>query len=361
MTVSRVNKLITALNHNLLIPPPAPPTSVSLSISPDLQQFFSRESPLTLSCDEDGQTADGWTVKRRAGGQTGQCGVGQQDFGRIEGSNCTISGPFQTDSGVYWCERSGERSEEIDIEVTDFPFKLEIPALPVLTGSDVTLRCRTNNGSTPTFDLFKNGERIRSDSKGEFIISNVQQSDEGFYSCVVDLIAESPRSRLRVKAPPPSSSPPPLAPPTSVSLSVSPDLQQFFSRESPLTLSCDEDGQTADGWTVKRRAGGHTGQCGGVGQQDFGRIEGSNCTISSPFQTDSGVYWCERSGERSEEINITVTDGPIILEIPALPVLTGSDVTLRCRTNHGSTPGFNLFQNVTSNGLMKVSTRVLLV
>ena len=93
----------------------------------------------------------------------------------------------------------------------------------------------------------------------------------------------------------------------SVSLSVSPDLQQFFSRESPLTLSCDEDGQTADGWTVKRTIRGQTGQCGGVGQQAFGRIEGSNCIISSLFPSDAGVYWCERSGERSEEINIEVT------------------------------------------------------
>ena len=82
---------------------------------------------------------------------------------------------------------------------SDGPFKLEIPALPVLTGSDVTLRCRVRGGSTIPAYLFKTGERIRSDSKGEFIISNVQQSDEGFYSCSVDLAGETPSSRLRVK------------------------------------------------------------------------------------------------------------------------------------------------------------------
>ncbi|XP_062294362.1 contactin-5-like [Scomber scombrus] len=312
-------------------------SAVSLRVSPDLQQLFSRESPLTLSCDEDGQTADGWTVKRTTRGGTGQCGGGdQQDFGRIESSNCIISYPSPlSDSGVYWCERSGEKSEEINITVTDLTFKLEIPALPVLTGSDVTLRCRTRDGSTPAFNVLKNGEAVTGSSKGELIISKVQQSDEGFYSCVNQNV-ESLRSRLRVKAPPP---------PTSVSLRVSPDLQQFFSRESPLTLSCDEDGQTADGWTVKRTTGGQTGQCGG-GQQDFGRIEGSNCIISDPFESDSGVYWCERSGERSEEINITVTDLPFKLDIPAIPVLTGSDVTLRCRTRDGSTHrAFYLLKN----------------
>ncbi|CAK6984546.1 hemicentin-2-like, partial [Scomber scombrus] len=312
-------------------------SAVSLRVSPDLQQLFSRESPLTLSCDGDGQTADGGTVKRTTRGGTGQCGGGDQRFGRIVGSNCIISNPSpNSDSGVYWCERSGERSEEINITVTGLTFKLEIPALPVLTGSDVTLRCRTNDGSTPAFNVLKNGEAVTGSSKGELIISKVQQSDEGFYLCSDGLI-ESPRSRLRVKAPPP---------PTSVSLRVSPDLQQFFSRVSPLILSCDGDGQTADGGTVKRTIRGGTGQCGGGGQQDFGRTVGSNCIISSPSPlSDSGVYWCERSGERSEEINITVTDGPIILEIPALPVLTGSDVTLRCRTRDGSTPAFNVLKN----------------
>ncbi|CAK6982921.1 low affinity immunoglobulin gamma Fc region receptor II-like isoform X2 [Scomber scombrus] len=178
-------------------------SAVSLRVSPDLQQFFIREGPLTLSCDEDGQTADGWTVKRRAGEgtkeETKQCGGDQQDFGRIEGSNCIISNPSpNSDCGVYWCERSGDKSEEINITVTDLNFKVEIPALPVPTGSDVTLRCRTRDGSTPAFNVLKDGKAVTGSSKGELIISNVQQSDEGFYSCSDGLI-ESTRSRLRVK------------------------------------------------------------------------------------------------------------------------------------------------------------------
>eukprot|EP00064_Thunnus_orientalis_P025813 superscaffoldBa00014083_g26237 len=80
---------------------------------------------------------------------------------------------------------------------------LEVPALPVLTGSDVTLRCRFKDGSTQAADLLKNGERSRYEPTGEFNISNVQQSDEGFYSCYVAMTGESPRSRLRVKGPGP--------------------------------------------------------------------------------------------------------------------------------------------------------------
>ncbi|XP_067435952.1 uncharacterized protein [Thunnus thynnus] len=176
-------------------------SAVSLSVRPNLQQLFSRQSTLTLRCDEDGQTADGWTVKRTAGGKTEQCGNSQQNFGRIEGSSCFISTLLPSDSGVYWCENSsGKISEQINITVTGGQLILEVPALPVLTGSDVTLRCRSRDGSIPPANLFKNGEHSRAERTGEFNISNVQQSDEGFYSCSVDLTGESPRSRLRVKA-----------------------------------------------------------------------------------------------------------------------------------------------------------------
>ncbi|XP_067435951.1 leukocyte immunoglobulin-like receptor subfamily B member 5 isoform X2 [Thunnus thynnus] len=205
-------------------------SAVSLSVRPNLQQLFSRQSTLTLRCDEDGQTADGWTVKRTAGGKTEQCGNSQQNFGRIEGSSCFISTLLPSDSGVYWCENSsGKISEQINITVTGGQLILEVPALPVLTGSDVTLRCRSRDGSIPPANLFKNGEHSRAERTGEFNISNVQQSDEGFYSCSVDLTGESPRSRLRVKASPSpsptssSSSPPPSVSPSRPSQSSATD------------------------------------------------------------------------------------------------------------------------------------------
>ncbi|XP_044198383.1 low affinity immunoglobulin gamma Fc region receptor II-like isoform X2 [Thunnus albacares] len=200
-------------------------SAVSLSVRPNLQQFF-RDSKLTLRCDEEGQTADGLMVKRTAGGKTEQCGsVGnnQQNFGRIENSSCIISNLLPSDSGVYWCENSsGKISEHINITVTGGQLILEVPALPVLTGSDVTLRCRFRDGSTRPVNLLKNGEHSRAGPTGEFNISNVQQSDEGFYSCSVDITAESPRSRLRVKASP--HPPPPPHPPTSSSSSPPPSV-----------------------------------------------------------------------------------------------------------------------------------------
>uniref|UniRef100_A0A3B4YBS1 Ig-like domain-containing protein n=1 Tax=Seriola lalandi dorsalis TaxID=1841481 RepID=A0A3B4YBS1_SERLL len=180
--------------------------NISLNVSPNLQQFFIEDS-VSLSCIGGGQTGGqtvgqtgGQTVKRTSGGQTGDCGSG---FGTSDGSSCRVSGLSQSDSGVYWCETSsGETSLQVNISVTlkDGPFILEIPALPVMTGSDVTLRCRNKDGSTRAAYFLKNGihtgDRVKVQ---ELSISRVQESDEGFYSCSTDLFGPSPQSWLRVR------------------------------------------------------------------------------------------------------------------------------------------------------------------
>lgn len=63
---------------------------------------------------------------------------------------------------------------------------MEIPALPVMTGSKVTLRCRNKNGLPVPVNFFKFGRHdtpIRAAPEGEFTIKEVQPSDEGFYWC----------------------------------------------------------------------------------------------------------------------------------------------------------------------------------
>ncbi|XP_030018749.1 uncharacterized protein LOC115438994 [Sphaeramia orbicularis] len=132
---------------------------------------------------------------------------------------------------------------------------------------------------------------------------------------------------------------------SSVSVDIYPNLQQFFSRQDSFSVSC-ADVQT-DGWTVKRRqTDGNTQTCGD-GEGTFGRIDESFCVINFPLSSSSGVYWCETSsGQQSEQVSITVTDGDVILDIPALPVETGSDVTLRCRVRGGSTVEPKLLKNL---------------
>uniref|UniRef100_A0AAZ1XPC4 Ig-like domain-containing protein n=1 Tax=Oreochromis aureus TaxID=47969 RepID=A0AAZ1XPC4_OREAU len=107
-------------------------------------------SSVSLSCVDDKQTADGWTVKRTRGGLTEDCGA--------------------------------------------------IPALPVRTGSDVTLHCRERSGDTAAAFFSFNGRHVGSDFKSELIITNIQQFHEGFYSCATDKSGTSTQSFLRVRA-----------------------------------------------------------------------------------------------------------------------------------------------------------------
>ncbi|XP_061566788.1 Fc receptor-like protein 5 [Cololabis saira] len=127
-------------------------------------------------------------------------------------------------------------------------------------------------------------------------------------------------------------------------LQVSPNRSQFFQYES-ISLSCE--GQlNATGWKVKRRTkeGGVRPCSSGWGYYS----SGSTCTIRNTYPADTGEYWCESErGEQSPGINITITDGAVILESPPLPVTEGTDVILRCKTT--SEPS-NLMYNFFKDG-----------
>ncbi|XP_039460705.1 uncharacterized protein LOC120435347 [Oreochromis aureus] len=322
---------------------------------------------------------------------------------------------------TFWCgDSSGQQSDRVSFSVqsdtTDKGVILEIPALPVRTGSDVILRCRQRNGATAAYFFIK-GPRPK-ETKPEHIITKVQQSDEGLYSCSTDQGAKSSYNHPSSSSLSSSSSSFLQVPvvaglvsgvllvlvlggvlflcsklkggrgadlwscggdgclrrsvclcclflltaagvcvlllfaPTvsAVSLSVSPNLQQVFSGSS-VDLSCVDDGQTADGWTVRRTRGGLTEDCGAAA--GFGRVLGSYCVVdlSAPSET----FWCgDSSGQQSDRVSFSVqsdpTDKGVILEIPALPVRTGSDVILRCRQRNGATAAY-FFINGSHHGL----------
>ncbi|KAK9525163.1 hypothetical protein VZT92_017488 [Zoarces viviparus] len=139
-------------------------------------------------------------------------------------------------------------------------------------------------------------------------------------------------------------------------LTVSPSSSQVFSWTS-VSLSCEED--DSSGWTVMRNTSeGERSQCGG----DWGRSAGSSCDISSMDPLDGGVYWCEsREGGTSNSINISVSDRPVILQSPVLPVMEGHEVTLSCRTETSSdrSAGFSKdgsFIRTEPEGLMTIQS-----
>ncbi|CAI5657441.1 unnamed protein product [Oreochromis niloticus] len=185
---------------------------VSLSVSPNLQQVFSGSSSVSLSCVDDGQTADGWTVKRTRGNLTEDCGAAGSGFWMKFGSSCFVD--LSAPSETFWCEdSSGQQSDRVSFsvqsETKEKNLILEIPALPVRTGSDVILRCRQRNGATVTAYFFINGHQAENEIKPEHNITKVQQADEGLYSCSTDQGGNSPQSSLRVRDPPTIIHPPP--------------------------------------------------------------------------------------------------------------------------------------------------------
>ena len=77
---------------------------------------------------------------------------------------------------------------------------LDSPAVPVIEGAAVTLRCRyKTTSSNPTAVFYKDGSLIRSSSTGEMTIHSVSRSDEGRYKCNISGAGESPESWLAVR------------------------------------------------------------------------------------------------------------------------------------------------------------------
>uniref|UniRef100_A0A8C3AG32 Ig-like domain-containing protein n=1 Tax=Cyclopterus lumpus TaxID=8103 RepID=A0A8C3AG32_CYCLU len=122
-------------------------------------------------------------------------------------------------------------------------------------------------------------------------------------------------------------------------LVLHPDRSQFFSYDS-ITLTCGEAGNSG-GWTLKRNTSFHTSQ---MCDSDWGvssSATASSCVIEDAYPLDSGVYWCQSAlGENGRGVNVTVTDGDVILESPGLPVTEGDEVTLLCSSKgREATPG----------------------
>uniref|UniRef100_A0A096M3P7 Ig-like domain-containing protein n=1 Tax=Poecilia formosa TaxID=48698 RepID=A0A096M3P7_POEFO len=106
---------------------------------------------------------------------------------------------------------------------------------------------------------------------------------------------------------------------------VSPERLQFFEYET-VTVQCEHlDG--VNDWRVKRKFN----EKRATNSLDPCSSAEPSCTLDPSFEVFSGEYWCENDeGETSNSVNISITAGLVILEVPVRPVAEGSDVTLRC-------------------------------
>ncbi|XP_049922596.1 low affinity immunoglobulin gamma Fc region receptor II-a-like [Epinephelus moara] len=114
---------------------------------------------------------------------------------------CTIGFAFTSDSGEYWCEGGGGRSNSVNITVTAGSVILQSPVRPVMEGESVTLRCRNKMSSTNFAAVFfyKNGHYTGHSSTGEMTIHSVSKSDEGLYKCHISGAGVSPESWVAVR------------------------------------------------------------------------------------------------------------------------------------------------------------------
>ncbi|XP_059210327.1 low affinity immunoglobulin gamma Fc region receptor II-like [Centropristis striata] len=104
-------------------------------------------------------------------------------------------------------------------------------------------------------------------------------------------------------------------------INVDPNRLQFFRYES-ISLNCVRIHGSSE-WRVMKKI-----------SSDASRWETStgSLKINPALESHSGEYFCENGeGERSNAVNISVTAGEVILDIPALPVMEQQTVTLRCR------------------------------
>ncbi|CAI5657395.1 unnamed protein product [Oreochromis niloticus] len=295
-------------------------SAVSLSVGPNLQQFFSG-SLVSLSCVDDGQTADGWTVKRTRGGLTEDCGAAP-GFGGLLGSYCVVdlSAPNET----FWCEdSSGQQSDNVSFSVqsdtTDKGVILEIPALPVRTGSDVILRCRQRNGATVAAYFFIKGSSVG--HKPEHIITNIQQADEGLYSCSTNQGGTSPQSSLRVRDPPKIIHPPPphCPPPPSTSTNFAPPVETGLtcppcSSSPPPSLLVPVVAGLVSGLLLVLVLGGVRFLCSklkGGGGADLWSCGGDGCLRRSVCLCFSGLFLLTAAGVCVLLLSaLTVSTGP---------------------------------------------------
>ncbi|TKS93373.1 Fc receptor-like protein 5 [Collichthys lucidus] len=296
-------------------------------IVPTRLQLFDY-SPITFNC-EGFNTTTGWRVMRNKKGKVSMC---FSNWETATPSICAIKTVYPTDSGEYWCETvDGEKSNIVNVTVTAGPVILESPAVPVMEGKAVTLHCRSKTSSVHIADFYKDGLLLGTGPVGELTISSVSKSNEGLYKCRISDFGESPESWLAVR--------------DAAFVHIVPSRLQFFEHEF-VFIYCDGFFNDLTKWRVMKKIKETTTTC-------KRKLETPGpCNITTAFSFDSGEYWCEAEGKKSNVVDITVTDGPVILESPALPVTEGDNVILRCRNKTTS----NLKADFYKDGLLIKNT-----
>ncbi|XP_058867974.1 high affinity immunoglobulin epsilon receptor subunit alpha-like [Acipenser ruthenus] len=152
-----------------------------LTLQPAWAQIFRGET-VTLGCEVEGGSA-GWRFKQYRDGRE-EAGCSDQ-YSRRYGDSCTISNAQNSHSGEYWCESASgqERSNAVNLTVSNQWVILQTPPQPVIEGDSLTLRCRVWDYTATRVDFYKENEVLQSQAGTELSVDHVSKSDEGSYKC----------------------------------------------------------------------------------------------------------------------------------------------------------------------------------
>ncbi|TSL22067.1 Pituitary adenylate cyclase-activating polypeptide type I receptor [Bagarius yarrelli] len=186
---------LTLLSNPVSLSVTAASPPASLEVWPNSHQHL-KDEQFILRCSVHNGDAANWTLRRLYGDKVNS-GCLQMD-GSVEPDKCIFNNITAGLSGLYWCEtaRGDQRSNAINITVSDGHVILQTPAGPVTKGQTVSLLCKTFYNLNKTL-IYKDGVSL---NKTNVTIENVAKTHEGFYKCVnPTAAAESPESWLSVR------------------------------------------------------------------------------------------------------------------------------------------------------------------
>ncbi|XP_075943396.1 high affinity immunoglobulin gamma Fc receptor I-like [Anarhichas minor] len=228
------------------------------------------------------------------------------------------------------------------------------PGSNIYLGECVLLRCSVESslGSAWSYRWFKHQSastpnprhRVSGDS---YSITAVTGEDAGRYRCQAKRW-ESNTSSVELLSQPAVLSVSELPPPSL--LTLTPSSRQLYRGER-FTVRCPSGWmlrQWSDEQRAVRKSGGVlvTDRCSPLG----GAVAADKldaCTFTA-IGGSSGLYWCEGlegPEGRSNAVNLTVSNGTIILKTPASPVFEGDKVVLYCQYWTGNHSRTTFFKN----------------